>query len=336
MIEFGVYLCGLGGNYQHQRDLWVGAENAGFDYVWSMDNVVGPVPFLADLPVLDTWTIMPALAEATHTIKFGPLVTPFARRHPAVLAKSSTVLDLISNGRFQLGMGPGDEERQHEPWGQAFPIPSKRIAILREELEIIKRMWTEEEASFKGEHYTIDKAVNSPKPFQKPHPPIWIGLVFGKKLMPKLAADYADGINVYNGQDDYAVELLELAKGHCETNGRDFSKIKTSRNVGITFTEKKIDHREFIRIRADLAKIPFEDMEHYFKVWERHIVGTPEMVAQELKACTIDLGFQQPVVDLGGMTLFDQPNHVEEMTRRIELFMNEVAPRVRELVAKES
>ena len=334
MVEFGVYLSGLGGVYQQQKDLWIAAEAAGFDYVWSMDNVVGPVPFLADLPVLDTWTFMPALAEVTSKIKFGPLVSPYGRRHPAVLAKSSTILDHISNGRLQLAMGPGDEERQHEPWGQAYPKPSERIAILREELEIIKRMWTQDEASFEGKHYKIEKAVNSPKPIQTPHPPIWIGLVFGKQLMPRLAADYADGINVYNGKDDYAVELLEITKGHCEKNGRDFSKIMTSRNVGITFTDKEIDFDEFIRARAETANVPFEDMKHYFDVWERHIVGTPEAVAKELKECTIDLGFQQPIVDLGCF-MFDEPDYVDKNVENMNLFMNEVAPRVRELVAND-
>jgi alkanesulfonate monooxygenase SsuD/methylene tetrahydromethanopterin reductase-like flavin-dependent oxidoreductase (luciferase family) len=332
VIEFGIYLNGVNMSYLDMRSRWLISEKAGFDYIWMMDNVVGPVPFVAEEPVLDTWTVLPALAEATETIKFGTLVTPYGRRRPAVVAKSATILDHVSNGRFNLGMGPGDEERQHEPWGQEFPKPAERIAQLREELRIIKMMFTEEKSTFSGKYHTVTEAVNFPKPVQKPHPPIWIGLVFGKQLMPKLAAEYADGINFYNASDEYVLELMSIARDRTIEFGRDFSTIKLSRNIGITITQEPIDWDDFVRQSAEEAGVPTEYMSEYFRVYECHVVGTPEQVAQGIFDHTIALGINQPVIQVnsGGLKGNGDLKLFEE---NVKITMNEIAPRVREIAS---
>ena len=130
----------------------VAAEETGFDSYWTMDNVVLIHPDTEEqLPVFETWTLLPALAAVTKKIRMGPLVTPCNRRHPALFAKMTTTFDRISNGRLDLGLGPGDDPIYFVPWGMSYPKTSVRIKILREEIEVLKRMWTEERASFEGE-----------------------------------------------------------------------------------------------------------------------------------------------------------------------------------------
>ncbi len=333
MIEFGIYLNGVNMSYQDMRSRWIISEKAGFDYIWMMDNVVGPVPFVAEEPVLDTWTVLPALAEATDRVKFGTLVTPYGRRRPAVVAKSATILDHVSNGRFNLGMGPGDEERQHEPWGQAFPKPAERIAQLKEELQIIKKMFTEDKSTFAGEYHHVTEAVNFPKPIQRPHPPIWIGLVFGKQLMPKLAAEFADGINFYNASDEYVRELIAIARQRTIEYGRDFSSIKLSRNIGITITDVPVDWDDFVCQSAEEAGVPKDYMSEYFRVYECHVVGTVEQIAQGIHDHVIALGIEQPVIQVNAGGLKSNGD-IALFEKNVNITMHEIAPRVREIAAK--
>lgn len=300
--EIGVYLNGVGGDYMLMREAWQLAEAVGFTHVWSMDNVVGPVPYRAEMPVLDTWTVMPALAEATSRIRFGPLVSPFSRRHPAVMAKSSTILDLISGGRLELGLGPGDEPRQHLPWGQPYPRPRERIAILREEIEIIRSMWTESSTTHWGEHYTLIEAINEPKPVQQPHPPIWVGLtVHGKVVMPKVAAELADGVNLYVGADDLARAQMARVVEHGRRIGRDPDRLRWSRMVNVVLTDDDLDIEAFLRIRSEQTDQSVDYLREYYATYECLVAGTPEQVAAGIAERVYDLGINQPIVMVGSL-----------------------------------
>jgi len=238
MTKIGVFQSGVGWSYNELRDYWVEADRLGFDSAWMMDNVVYPHPVTHEmLDVFETWTVLPALAEATKKIRMGPLVTPCRRRHPALLAKITTTFDRISNGRLDLGLGPGDDPVYFRPWGMTYPRASIRIQALREEIEVLRRMWTQKEANFQGKYYTLTNATNDPKPFQKPHPPIWIGLVLGKRVMPRVAAELGDAINVWNGSDVAAQELLVAVEKRCKQIGRDFESIAKSRHVDVVFSD---------------------------------------------------------------------------------------------------
>jgi alkanesulfonate monooxygenase SsuD/methylene tetrahydromethanopterin reductase-like flavin-dependent oxidoreductase (luciferase family) len=298
--EIGVYLNGVGGDYALMREAWQLAEAVGFTHVWTMDNVVGPVPYRAEKPILDSWTVMPALAEATSTIRFGPMVSPFARRHPAVLAKSSSILDVISGGRLELGIGPGDEPRQHLPWGQAYPRPRDRIAILREEIAIIRSMWTEPTTTYWGDHYTLIEAVNEPKPLQRPHPPIWVGLtVHGKVVMPKVAAESADGVNLYVGSDELARQQMQRVADHARHIGRDPGRLRWSRMVNVVLTDDELDTETFLRIRSEQTDQTVEYLRDYYATYECVVAGTPEQVAAGITEHVYDLGIHQPIVMVG-------------------------------------
>lgn len=339
MADFGIYLNGLGGNYQEAKELWIAAEELGYDYLWMMDNIVGPEPYTPEAPVLDTWSVLPVIAEVTKKVKFGPLVSPFSRRHPSVLAKSSSIVDQISNGRLQLAMGPGDEPQQHLPWGQPYPEkPSERIAILREELDIIRRMWTEKHVTFDGQYYQLKNAVNEPKPVQKPHPPIWIGLIFGKKLMPRIAAEFADHINVYNADDDHVRDLLAIAKMRYEEAGRDFSTVKLARNVGVKLVDGEFDFDAFIEDCARQGNRTAEYTRNNFDVYECFIAGNDEEVARTLKRRVFDLGFDQAIVELTGGAGGYKPGgftggeYVDYMLNNMRRFRERVVPLVKEML----
>jgi alkanesulfonate monooxygenase SsuD/methylene tetrahydromethanopterin reductase-like flavin-dependent oxidoreductase (luciferase family) len=308
-----------------------------------MDNVVLAHPGTGEmLPVFDTWTVLPALAEATERIRMGPLVSPCRRRHPALMAKITTTFDRISNGRLDLGLGPGDDPIYWEPWGMGYPKASTRIEVLREEIAVMKKMWTEDEADFEGKHYTLVKATNDPKPVQKPHPPIWIGLVLGRKLMPRLAAEVADGINVYNASDRAAKDLLDIARERCDVLGRDFDAISKSRSVNVILQGREsgpeavakgaqadgsLAHvigtaEELARERQcsldeqhQRIKASTDKKSDYSRITERHVIGTVDQVVDDL--CQIaEAGFDHLII------------HGLDSIGELRRFWEEVVPRV--------
>jgi alkanesulfonate monooxygenase SsuD/methylene tetrahydromethanopterin reductase-like flavin-dependent oxidoreductase (luciferase family) len=329
-IEFGIYLNGIGIDYEVLKARWLRAEETGFDFIWMMDNVVGPVPYLPEEPVMDTWTVLPALAETTKRAKFGTLVTPYGRRRPAVVAKSATILDHISNGRFHLGMGPGDEERQHIPWGQEFGTPAERIAQLREELTIIRSMFQDDKTSFEGKYCRVEEALNFPKPVQKPNPPIWIGLVFGKQLMPKLAGEFADGINFYHADDVHVAEMKSIAEQRVRENGRAAENIMFSRNIGVTITDKPIVWDEFVADKATEAQVPTEYMHDYYNTYECHVAGTEAEVARGIVDRVLRLGIEQPIIQFGHQ---DHDSMRMDLAEAMGVFQERIAPRVRDMAS---
>lgn len=330
MTKFGVYQAGIGWDFEQIRDYVVAAEELGFDAYWTMDNVVLIHPETEEqVPVFETWTLLPALAAVTKKIRMGPLVTPCNRRHPALFAKMTTTFDRISNGRLDLGLGPGDDPIYFVPWGMSYPKTAVRIRILREEIAVLKRMWTEARASFEGEFYRLDEAVNHPKPIQKPHPPIWIGLVLGRKVMPRLAAEVADGVNVYNGSDVAAKELLEAARLNCEEFGRNFDRIPKSRNVNVVFSDRasniegstyfgspkdvEVVRRMTLDEQVEMMKV--KKYANYVMLTERYVTGSSEEIAEDLNGI-VALGFDQIIA--GGL------DNVEDLRR----FAEEVIPHV--------
>jgi len=343
-MKIGLYQHGISWDWEKIRDYWLEADKLGFYSGWMMDNVV-----YADLdtgnmlPVWETWTVLSILAEITDNIRMGPMVTPCRRRNPCLLAKQAACIDQISGGRLDLGIGTGDDPMYFVPWGQDYPKAPDRVKYLSEEIEIIKRIWTEKEVDFEGEYYTLSKATADPKPKQEPHIPVWVGLVMGRKLMPKLAARQADGINVYNASDRATEELLALVKETCEEIGRDYNSIPKSRSVNVIMTDGTFDvsnhqgkndgaFRHAIGTPEELAgeiaatldeqfervKAAGEHEAHsvYSRITERHVIGTPEEIAIEIEEIAGDT-FEEVIIH--GI------NSIEEMHK----FANEVMPRLK-------
>jgi len=224
-VEFGIYVpqVALGFEDLLQRALW--CEELGFSSFWVYDHLY--TPGLPDQPAFEGWTLATALLARTTRLRVGHLVLDNNLRHPALLARMATTLDVISGGRLEFGIGSGSYEAEHHeggfPWGPA----SERSARLGEALEIITRMFAGERTTFEGEHYRVRDLANLPRPVQQPRPPIHIGGVGERYTLP-LVARFADVWNVPTyGLGDWE-QKLGVLESACERVGRDPAAIRRS------------------------------------------------------------------------------------------------------------
>jgi F420-dependent oxidoreductase-like protein len=202
------------------------AEAAGFDRVLLMDHFY-QLPMLGahDEPMLECYVALAAIAQHTTTVQLSSLVTGNTYRHPTLLAKEITALDHVSGGRATLGIGAGWFEREHDSLGFEFGTFTDRFEKLEEALQIILPMLRGETVSFKGKHYTVNEAVNSPAPLSKI--PVLIG-GGGEKKTLRMVAQYGDESNIGSPNSEVAHKLDVLAE-HCERLGRDRSEIKVTK-----------------------------------------------------------------------------------------------------------
>jgi F420-dependent oxidoreductase-like protein len=234
------------------------AERLGYDSIWVYDHF-HTVPE----PVLETsfecWMSTAALARDTSTVRIGQMVTCNNYRNPALLAKMASTADVLSNGRLDFGIGGGWYEEEFEAYGYPFPDGPERLRMLDEALQIIRGMWTEEYATFEGEHYRIRKAINEPKGVQKPHPPIWVG-GSGEKVTLKLVSKYGDACNISVGTDPEAYrQKFQALREHCDRLGRDYGTIIKSTHLFMTLLEPGQDPMQATERYRTLRKRTFEE-----------------------------------------------------------------------------
>lgn len=183
---------------------------------------------LRNNPILECWTTLAALAAASTRIRLGTMVTATAFRNPALLAKMAATVDVISGGRVEFGIGSGVQKQEHEAYGYQFPDAPARTRRMKEAIEIIKMMWTQPRASYRGRYYRVEDAMCEPKPLQKPHPPITIGGI-GERHTLKVTAQLADRFDFgYLPDIEEYKHKLEMLKTHCAAVGRDFDEIGKS------------------------------------------------------------------------------------------------------------
>jgi len=164
------------------------AEQLGYDSLWVSDHFISPDgrPY-----GLEAWTVLSALASSTYRIRLGTYVLCNQFRHPSLLAKMAATLDNVSGGRLDLGIGAGWLRDEHIAFGFGWDKHSARVERLREAVEIIRKLWTENHVSYEGKYFQLKDATLEPKPFQKPHPPVWIG---GNSIsIRKVIAEVGDG-----------------------------------------------------------------------------------------------------------------------------------------------
>src|SRR5437867_5943690 len=163
--------------YATLERFWREADELGFHGVWNYDHFMGL--YLAgqplELPTLEGWTTLAAMAKVTKTARIGCMVTGVTYRHPAVLANMAVSVDHISGGRLEFGLGAAWHEPEHLTYGIDFPSAGTRIAMLDEACEIIKMLWTQDTSTYQGRFWSLSEAVCLPKPVQRPHPPIVVG-----------------------------------------------------------------------------------------------------------------------------------------------------------------
>jgi F420-dependent oxidoreductase-like protein len=225
-LRIGLKLSGQGTTIEALRDVWRIADDGGFDHVWDFDHLAaigaagGP-----DRPVYEGWTLLAAMAQATRRVRIGCLVTGNTYRHPALLAKMAVTVDHLSDGRLEFGIGAAWAEIEHQMYG--IEGLDHRVGRLRESLQVITSLWTQERTTFDGRYYRLKDAICIPKPLQQPHPPIWIGA--GGEQMMALVAHSADVWNVTGGSSlEEAAERSRRLDEACRRAGRDPAAIRRS------------------------------------------------------------------------------------------------------------
>jgi len=244
----------------------------GFDSLWVCDHVYG-VP-LPNLPILEAWTQLAAVAAITERAKLGTLVTPPFFRNPAILAKQIATIDQIAPGRVIAGLGAGWFAPEFEQTGCAFPGTRERLRALEEMVEILKRMWTEEKASFAGRYFSVQEALCEPKP-EKP-PEILIG-GGGEQVLMGIAAKHAD---TWNNMAVFQAQLagkVEALRRRCDDLGRDPDSIEISQQCVVVIAEDDTGARSAL----EKAKKVYGG--HMGGAIEEHgIWGTPDQVLEKI------------------------------------------------------
>lgn len=202
------------------------AEGAGMASLWVMDHffqidMVGP----PEAEMLEGWSALAHAAAVTERITLGTLVTGVTYRHPGVLVKTATTLDVLSGGRAWLGIGAAWNEEEHRGLGIPFPPLAERFERLEETLQIAHRMWQGDENPFEGRHYQLERPLNSPPAVSSPHPRVLVGGTGEKKTL-RLVARYADACNIFEMGPDKVAAKLAVLRDHCATQGRDYAEIQ--------------------------------------------------------------------------------------------------------------
>lgn len=179
----------------------------------------------AEDPMLEAYTTLGYIAALTEKIKLLAVVTGVVYRHPGILAKTISSLDVLAGGRTYLGIGAAWNEREAVGLGVPFPPLGERFERLEETLQIVLQMWSDEVKPYAGKHYQLAEAMNHPQPITRPHPPILIG-GSGEKKTLRMVAQYADACNLFMGDPAQMQHKLDVLKEHCDTLGRDFREIE--------------------------------------------------------------------------------------------------------------
>ncbi|MBI4528543.1 MAG: LLM class F420-dependent oxidoreductase [Deltaproteobacteria bacterium] len=211
----------------HLARIGQAADEAGFASLWVMDHffqiaMIGK----PDEPMLEGYSALSFLAAVTRRVRLGTLVTGVIYRHPGILVKTVTALDVLSGGRAYFGIGAAWFEREAVGLGVPFPPMKERFERLEEALQIAHQMWSGKVAAYNGKHYRLAEPLNSPQAVSKPRPPIMVGGVGEKKTL-YLVARYADACNLFAFAGPEAIRAkLAVLRRHCEQVGRPYEEIE--------------------------------------------------------------------------------------------------------------
>ena len=284
------------GAYVNNLDQALNLINGHFDSAWIIDHLQ-----FGNSDVLESFTTLAYMAALHPPLKFGHTVVCQSFRNPALLAKMGATLQFLSGGRFLLGIGAGWHEEEYKAYGYKFPSAEERVEQLEETLQIIKAMWTETKASFKGKHYQVNDAYCEPKP--DPIPPIMVG-AFRPKML-NLTAKYADEWNVSSAGLIKYCRLVEEFDRACAEVNRDPATVQRSWCGGCSCAPTQIEADSFAGDRYS-ANNPEDDF---------GFVGTPGQVVEQIRPF-IELGVTTFMVDCGGFP---------KLTT-LEMLINEVLP----------
>lgn len=233
------------------------ADAAGFEHLAVMDHffqisVVGPT----ENDMLEAYTTLGYLAALTQRVKLLTLVTGAVYRHPGILAKIITTLDVLSGGRAWLGIGAAWNEEESAGLGIPFPPVAERFERLEETLQICLQMWSGDESPYVGRHYRLERPLNSPQPLSRPHPPIMIG-GSGEQKTLRLVARYAQACNLFPSPD--LSRKLDVLRAHCEREGRNYDDIRKTCYFRFDVGPKGENVEQILAQLRGLADLGFEE-----------------------------------------------------------------------------
>lgn len=269
-----------------------------YDSIWVYDHF-HTVPEPVRETVFEAWTITAALTRDTSRVNVGQMVTCNGYRNPALLAKMASTVDVMSHGRLFFGLGAGWYEHEWRAYGYTFPETRDRMRAFREACGIISKMWTEDEPTFAGEYYTIDKPINEPKGARKPHPSFWIG-GGGEQVTLRLVARYADACNVGGGNPETARQKLAILREHCEKLGRDYDAIIKSTSM-FTLLRNPGEDREAAIERAATFTHTSKDY-----IGNQFFVCTTDELKQRVQALA-DAGITYVIFNMPGLAYNHEP-----------------------------
>ncbi|MFM8304296.1 MAG: LLM class flavin-dependent oxidoreductase [Actinomycetota bacterium] len=224
-VRVGIYVPQLQYTYEDLVTRARLCDELGFDSLWLFDHLYGAM--MPDLPAFEAWTLATALLTETERLRVGHMVLCATFRHPALLAKMATTLDVISGGRLNFGIGSGSVEQEHHEAGIPWRSFAERSEILEDTLEIVTRMFAGPRTTYDGRHFQVRDLPNVPGPVQQPRPPVYVGGVGEQRTLP-LVARFADVWNV----PTYALDALPAKSAaldaQCARIGRESREIRRS------------------------------------------------------------------------------------------------------------
>jgi len=309
-MRFAIF-TGLGlTTWEGVRDLWAHADASGWDAACVTDHFMPNTPD-KNGDVMECWTTLAALAPLTRRMRIGTIVAGNTYRHPAVLAKMAAQVDIISGGRLICGLGAAWQQNEHEAYGIPFYTVPERLARLDEACQVLKALWTQDRATFKGRYYQLADAPLSPKPAQRPHPELMIG-GGGEKVTLKIVARHADHWNVWGGPDVLGRKGA-LLDGYCRAAGRDPKSLMRSANMALLFSD---DRAEIDKLYTALTK----------RFGMADAVARDTMLAGSAGEIRDKIGRLRAA---GVETLFIPTLFMKDPKPALDRFMKEIAPQFR-------
>lgn len=295
-FRFGV-LC----EQMNTRQAWIDKarqiEDAGYATLLIRDH------FIAE-PFGDQFAPIAALmaaADATTTLRVGNLVIDNDYRHPVILAKEATTLDVLSNGRFELGLGAGWAKQEYEQAGMPFDAPGVRVSRLEEALQVLKGLWASEPLTFSGKYYTIDRLNSFPKPIQQPHPPILIG-ASGKRMLSLaareaniigfLTEDYSTGTEIDDPLRRVGSAVAQKIDWICQEAGARFDELELSMVLTVVRSDDQQRATEQLIAEREWHGISTEQVHDMPSI----VIGTVEQMVEQLFQRRERYGFSYYIV----------------------------------------
>jgi len=282
--------------FSFTKEVALKAEKLGYAAAYVYDHFVPYPGNNRNGPFLEAYTLLSAISSITTKLRIGQVVTCNSYRHPSMLAKITSTLDVISNGRLEFGIGAGWFEYEYNSYGYKFDNPLSRIEQLDESISIIKKMWKNERSSFKGKHYFVKNAICNPKPIQQPHPPVMVG-GGGNKLM-EVVAKHATRYNHPFGTPSILEEKINHLKSKCKLIRRNPEEIENSVLLRVLVGKDSDDIKEIV---SKLKKKNESIAEFILRSKDSIALGTPEEVTNYLNQY-VNIGIRYLIVNFIGLT----------------------------------